>query len=112
MQETQYSEGESKMSHTKTYLNETIKTKGKQRLLKPYTGGSCLLILATQEAEIRKSAWANSLQKLTLKKPFTKKGLVEFLKMKALSSSPSTTKKKDCLKHQERSGFSYRVDPQ
>jgi hypothetical protein len=29
-----------------------------------------------------------------LKKPFTKTGLVEWLKVKALSSSPSTAKKK------------------
>jgi hypothetical protein len=29
-----------------------------------------------------------------LEKPFTKTGLVEWLKVKALSSSPSTTKKK------------------
>jgi hypothetical protein len=29
-----------------------------------------------------------------LKKPFTEIGLVEWLKVKALSSSPSTTKKK------------------
>jgi hypothetical protein len=29
-----------------------------------------------------------------LKKPFTKMGLVEWLKMKALSSSPSTSNKK------------------
>jgi hypothetical protein len=29
-----------------------------------------------------------------LKKPFTKMGLVEWLKVKALSSSPSTAKKK------------------
>jgi hypothetical protein len=31
---------------------------------------------------------------LEKKKPFTKIGLVEWLKVKALSSSPSTTKKK------------------
>jgi hypothetical protein len=31
----------------------------------------------------------------SLKKPFTKIGLVEWLKVKALSSSPSTTKKKE-----------------
>jgi hypothetical protein len=36
-----------------------------------------------------------------LKKPFTKIGLVEWLKVKALSSSPSTTKekKKDFFKY-------------
>jgi hypothetical protein len=32
-----------------------------------------------------------------LKKPFTKIGLVEWLKVKALSSSPSTAKKKKKL---------------
>jgi hypothetical protein len=40
-----------------------------------------------------KPALANSSQDY-LKKPFTKIGLVEWLKVKALSSSPSTTKKK------------------
>jgi hypothetical protein len=48
------------------------------------------VILATQEAEIRKKVCA----KPYLEKPFTKIGLVEWLKVKVLSSSPSTTKKK------------------
>jgi hypothetical protein len=34
------------------------------------------------------------LERPYLKKPFTKIGLVEWLKMKALSSSPNTAKKK------------------
>jgi hypothetical protein len=38
-----------------------------------------------------------------LKKPFTKIGLVEWLKVKALSSSPSTTEKK---KYKQLSWFS------
>jgi hypothetical protein len=55
-----------------------------------------LVILATQEAEIRKimvqkPAWANSSVRTYLRKPFTKIGLVEWLKVKALSSSLSTT---------------------
>jgi hypothetical protein len=57
-----------------------------------------LVILATQEAEIRrdrrsKPAQANS-SRDCLKKLFTKTGLMEWLKVKALSSSPSTAKKK------------------
>jgi hypothetical protein len=38
--------------------------------------------------------WANSLQDPILKTPITKKGLVEWLTVYALSSSPSTIKKK------------------
>jgi hypothetical protein len=41
-----------------------------------------------------KPARANSLRDPISKKPFTKIGLVEWLKVKALSSSPSTKKKK------------------
>jgi hypothetical protein len=44
-------------------------------------------ILATQEAEIRR------IRRPYLEKPFTKIGLVEWLKVKALSSSPRTAKK-------------------
>jgi hypothetical protein len=56
------------------------------------------VILATQEAEIRKSVvqsqpLASSSQDPISKKP-SQKGLVEWLKMKALSSNPSTTKNK------------------
>jgi hypothetical protein len=41
-----------------------------------------------------KSAQANSSERPYIEKPFTKIGLVEWVKAKALSSSPSTTKKK------------------
>jgi hypothetical protein len=59
------------------------------------------VILATQEAEIRrivKSSQTNSSVRPYLKTPFTKKGLVEWLKVKALNSSPSSEKKKKKLK--------------
>jgi hypothetical protein len=56
------------------------------------------VILATQEANQEdhgsKPAQVNSLQEPILKNSFTKKGLMEWLKVKALSSSPSTAKKK------------------
>jgi hypothetical protein len=56
------------------------------------------VILATQEAEIRRIAVQSQPGKIVgdpiSKKPITKIGLVEWLKMKALSSNPSTTKKK------------------
>jgi hypothetical protein len=52
------------------------------------------IILATQEYLSSKSAQANSSRDPISKKPFTKIGLVEWLKVKALSSSPNTTKKK------------------
>jgi hypothetical protein len=56
------------------------------------------VILSTQEAEIRESwllaSWANSSGIPYLKKPFTKIGLVEWLKVNALSSSPSSAKQK------------------
>jgi hypothetical protein len=45
-------------------------------------------------------AQANSSTRLYLKKPLTKIGLVEWLKVKALSSSPSTAEKKN-LQQQE-----------
>jgi hypothetical protein len=41
-----------------------------------------------------KTAKANSPERPYLKKPFTKIGLVGWLKVKALSLNPSTTKKK------------------
>jgi hypothetical protein len=53
-----------------------------------YSGGR------NQEHHSLKLAQANSLCGPILKKPFTKKVLVEWLKVKALSSSPSTAKKK------------------
>jgi hypothetical protein len=51
------------------------------------------VILATQETEIRRIE-VRSQTRPYLEKPFTKIGLVEWLKVKALSSSPSTAKKK------------------
>jgi hypothetical protein len=45
-----------------------------------------------QEDQGLKPAWANSSQD-PISKPFAKIGLVEWLKVKALSASPSTTKK-------------------
>jgi hypothetical protein len=48
-----------------------------------------------QEDHGSKPAWANSSQDPILKKTITKKeGLVEWLKVKVLSSNPSTTKNK------------------
>jgi hypothetical protein len=54
------------------------------------------IILAIQEAEIRRFTGAKSSQNPILKNPITKEKirLVEWLKVKALSSSPSTTKEK------------------
>jgi hypothetical protein len=53
------------------------------------------VILATKEAEIRRIAVQRSqFMRPYLEKPFTKIGLVEWLKVKALSSSPSTANKK------------------
>jgi hypothetical protein len=46
-----------------------------------------------KEDHSSKPAWANSAAIPYLKKPFTKIGLVEWLKVKALSSSPSSAKK-------------------
>jgi hypothetical protein len=46
-----------------------------------------------QEDHGLKPPQANSFSRLYLKKPFTKKRVVEWLKVKALSSSPSTGKK-------------------
>jgi hypothetical protein len=48
-----------------------------------------------QEDHGSKPAWANSFVRPYLKKTFTKIELVEWLKVKALSSSPSTYKKKE-----------------
>jgi hypothetical protein len=57
------------------------------------------VILTAQEVEIRRHTvqgqpWSNSLQDPLSKNLNTKKRLVEWLKVEALSSSPSTTKKK------------------
>jgi hypothetical protein len=51
-----------------------------------YSGGR------DQEDHCSKPAQVNSSVRPYLKKPFTKIGLVEWLKAKALSSSPSTAK--------------------
>jgi hypothetical protein len=53
-----------------------------------YSGGR------DQEDRGSKPACANSFERPYLEKPFTKIELVEWLKVKALSSSPSTAKKK------------------
>jgi hypothetical protein len=57
------------------------------------------VILATQEAEIRRIVVQSQpgqivSETLSQKKTITKKGLVDWLKVKALSSNPSTAKKK------------------
>jgi hypothetical protein len=57
------------------------------------------VILATQETEIRRMAvqsqpQANSWRDPISKNPITKIGLAEWLKVKVLSSNPSTTKKR------------------
>jgi hypothetical protein len=54
-----------------------------------YSGGT------DQEDHGSKPAWVNSSVRTYLKKSFTKIGLVEWLKVKALSSSPSTEKEKN-----------------
>jgi hypothetical protein len=54
------------------------------------------VILATQEAEIRSIAVRSQSRQTVHKvceKPFTKIGLVEWLKVKVLSSSPSTAER-------------------
>jgi hypothetical protein len=64
------------------------------------------VILATWEAEItRITVWSQPWQivhKTLKKKTLHKKGLVEWLKVKALSSSPSTAKKKKKSKEKNR----------
>jgi hypothetical protein len=52
------------------------------------------VIPATQEDGGSKPAWVNSFVRPYLEKTLCKKRLVEWLKVKALSSRPSTTKKK------------------
>jgi hypothetical protein len=60
-----------------------------------YSGGR------DQEDHVSKPAWANSSWHSILEKSITRKGLVEWLKVKALSSSPSTahTQKKELKWH-------------
>jgi hypothetical protein len=53
-----------------------------------YSGGR------DQEDHGSKPAWTNSSRDPSLKKPYHKKGLVEWLKVKTLSSNPNTAKKK------------------
>jgi hypothetical protein len=53
-----------------------------------YSGGR------EQEDHGLKPVWANSSKGLISKIPITKIGLVEWLKVKALSSNPRTTQKK------------------
>jgi hypothetical protein len=53
-----------------------------------YTGGR------NQEDLSSKPAQANSLKDLIFNKPITKRGLVEYLKVGAVSSNPSVTKRK------------------
>jgi hypothetical protein len=48
-----------------------------------------------QEDRGSKPAWANSSTRTYLEKPLTKIGLVDWLKVKALSSSPSISKQKN-----------------
>jgi hypothetical protein len=79
--------------HYKTNINIYIMT----RWLTPE-------ILATQKADIRRtevqsSPWQIVCETLSRKYPSQKQRLVEWLKVKALSSSPSTAKKKkkDCI---------------
>jgi hypothetical protein len=92
------------MSHSKKSLCDSfgkLKQVGKQKhffshvpvahTYNPSYSGS-----RDQEDQGSKPTQANSLRDTCLKKPFTKKvGLVEWLKVKALSSSPSTVKKKN-----------------
>jgi hypothetical protein len=65
------------------------------------------VILAIQETEINqedhgsKPVQANSLREPILKKPITKKGLVEWLNEYALSSNLSATKKKKIKKNSQ-----------
>jgi hypothetical protein len=70
---------------------KAIHTRDQRKWLTP-------IILATQEAEIKKvsvqSQSGQTVQKTLSRKTLSQKiGLVEWLKLKALSSSPSTTKK-------------------
>jgi hypothetical protein len=71
------------------------------------------VILATQEAEISKIAVRSQPLQIVFKtlsrKYPSQKGLVEWLKVKALSSSPSTAKKK---KEREGGGMFFCIDLQ
>jgi hypothetical protein len=60
-----------------------------------------LVILATQETEIRRTAIQNQPRQIVretlLEKTHQKKGLVKWLKVKALSSNPRTAKNKKII---------------
>jgi hypothetical protein len=60
------------------------------------------IILATQEAEIRRILVPSQSWQTVSEKTHHKKGLVEWLKVKALSSNTSTTKKKKKFKQRDR----------
>jgi hypothetical protein len=62
-----------------------------------------------QENHGSKPARANSSERPNLEKPFTKIGLVEWLKVKALSSSPSTTKREGAETEAQESGVTILV---
>jgi hypothetical protein len=80
---------------------EQAKPTDRKGSLKTISSAGCQwltpIILATQEAEIRRivvqSQPRQTVRETYLEKLFTKIGLVEWLKVKALSSSTSTTKK-------------------
>jgi hypothetical protein len=55
-----------------------------------------------------KLAWANSSVKPYLKNPSPKIGLVKWLKVKVLSSSPSTAKKKECVQYHKKIEWEWR----
>jgi hypothetical protein len=84
---------------TETILLPLAKQANKQKTLSQalvlhafnpsYSGGR------DQEDHSSKLAGANKFMRLYLKKPSTKIGLVEWLKLKALSSNPSTAKNKN-----------------
>jgi hypothetical protein len=69
-----------------------------------YSGGR------DQEVHVLKPAGANSSLRPYLEKPFIKIGLMEWLKMKAMSSSPSTAKKKKRRVRQEDHEFKDSLD--
>jgi hypothetical protein len=66
-----------------------------------YSGGR------DQENFGSKPARENSFKRPYLEKPFTKIGLMEWLKVKALSSSPSTTRKKKSTHYKKGLAHSY-----
>jgi hypothetical protein len=75
-------------------ISDTKKKKVISWALVAHTGNPSYSGRRGQEDCGLKPAWANSSRDAITKKPFTKIGLVEWLKVNALSSSPSTAKKK------------------